>query len=292
MHASLLTSDIRLFDKRGAIYSSRPDSYLGQELICKDETHLLLMGYTPAWRHLRKVFMSVLNITTVQSLRPLQQAEASQAMKQLCETPEDFDQHIRRYATSVILSSVFGRRGADFNNPGVKQIYHVQDQFSEILEPGNTPPADMFPILKYVPAFLAKWKQRAAKVREGQQELYLGLLEGTKARVSRGNYINCFMDRLLSKEEREKHQLDDEHLAYVGGVMMEAGSDSTSSTLLSFVLAMVTHPDILKKARAEVDAVCGETRSPTFEDIPNLPYIRACVYEVSDAVHASQTYSY
>jgi cytochrome P450 len=63
--------------------------------------------------------------------------------------------------------------------------------------------------------------------------------------------------------------------------MMEAGSDSTSSMLLSFILAMMKHPEVLKKAQAEVDAVCGETRSPTFEDVPNLPYIRACVYEVS-----------
>jgi cytochrome P450 len=202
-------------------------------------------------------------------------------MRDLVDTPDGFDRHIRRYATSVVLSSVFGMRGSSFEHPDVKEIYRVQDQFSEILEPGNTPPVDMFPILKYVPTFLAEWKQRAAKVRQGQQDLYLGLLAKTAARVVRGDYVNCFMDRLLTKEERQKHQLDDEHLAYVGGVMMEAGSDSTSSTLLSFVLAMVKHPLILQKAQREVDSICGDSRSPTFEDIPNLPYIQACVYEVS-----------
>lgn len=89
------------------------------------------------------------------------------------------------------------------------------------------------------------------------------------------------MDRLNSKEGREKHQMDDEHLAYIGGVMMEAGSDTTSATLLSFVLAMVKYPRVLKKAQIEVDRVCGLSRSPTFQDMQDLPYIKACVLEVS-----------
>ena len=77
-----------------------------------------------------------------------------------------------------------------------------------------------------------------------------------------------------------KHNLDDEHLAFLGGVMMEAGSDSTSSTLLSFILAMVKYPEVLKKLQAEVDAVCGDERAPTFEDMPELPFVQACVFEV------------
>ncbi|KAE8347387.1 hypothetical protein BDV24DRAFT_173253 [Aspergillus arachidicola] len=268
-----------LFEKRGAIYSSRPGSYLANELLCPNDTHLLLMSYGPAWRHLRKAFMSVLNISTVQTLRTLQKNEATQTMKDLCDTPERFSQHIRRYATGVILSSVFGMRAESFDDPNVKEIYRVQDQFSEILEPGNTPPVDAFPLLKYVPTSLAGWKQRAAAVYKGQHDLYHGLLSGTKRRISNTGYVNCFMDRLLSDEEMAKHNLDDEHLAFLGGVMMEAGSDSTSSTLLSFILAMMKFPHVLKKLQAEVDTVCGDERAPTFEDMAELPYVQACVFE-------------
>lgn len=272
----------RLFDKRGAIYSHRPESYLANALLCPGETHLLLMGYTAAWRKLRKVFMSVLNITTVQSLRALQEAESNQTMKDLCDTPDLFEHHIRRYSTSVILSCVFGHRGASFEDPRVNTIYKVQDQFSEILEPGNIPPVDAFPLLKYVPESLAKWKQRARKVREGQQTLYLGLLRDVRDRMARGKPVNCFMDKLLSASEVQKSQVDDLHLAYIGGVMMEAGSDTTSSTLLSFILAMMKHPHILAKAQEEVDRVCSSERSPQFQDVQNLPYIRACSTEVCE----------
>ena len=61
---------------------------------------------------------------------------------------------------------------------------------------------------------------------------------------------------------------------------MEAGSDTTSSTLLSFLLAVIEQPEILKKVQAEVDAVCGIERSPTPNDLNKLPYLRACMTEV------------
>ena len=61
---------------------------------------------------------------------------------------------------------------------------------------------------------------------------------------------------------------------------MEAGSDTTSSTLLSFLLAMAKYPQALKAAQAEVDAICADTRSPTSDDINNMPYVRACMNEV------------
>lgn len=61
---------------------------------------------------------------------------------------------------------------------------------------------------------------------------------------------------------------------------MEAGSDTTTSTVLSFILALLCHPEILKKAQEEIDAVVGSDRSPGPDDIRKLPYIEACMLEV------------
>lgn len=63
---------------------------------------------------------------------------------------------------------------------------------------------------------------------------------------------------------------------------MEAGSDTTSSTLLCFLMAMIQYPAVLKKAQEEVDKVCGFDHSPNFEDISKLDYVRACMNEVKD----------
>jgi len=47
-----------------------------------------------------------------------------------------------------------------------------------------------------------------------------------------------------------------------------------------FFLAMTLHPDIQRRAQAELDSVTGGTRLPSYEDRPNLPYINAIVKEV------------
>jgi len=58
-----------------------------------------------------------------------------------------------------------------------------------------------------------------------------------------------------------------------------AGAETTSGVMAWWMLAMVTYPDIQKRAQEELDSVVGQTRIPTFADLPHLPYIRAMVKE-------------
>jgi cytochrome P450 len=54
----------------------------------------------------------------------------------------------------------------------------------------------------------------------------------------------------------------------------------TTSTLKWWALAMVAFPEVQRRAQAELDAVVGRARPPTFADAPHLPYVRAIVKEV------------
>ena len=54
----------------------------------------------------------------------------------------------------------------------------------------------------------------------------------------------------------------------------------TYSTINTFILAMVLHPHVLKKAQEEIDRVVGPNRLPDFDDRENLPYIEAIFQEV------------
>lgn len=48
----------------------------------------------------------------------------------------------------------------------------------------------------------------------------------------------------------------------------------------AFFLAMILHPEVMKKAQKEIDEVIGNDRLPTFADLDNLPYIDALRKEV------------
>lgn len=47
-----------------------------------------------------------------------------------------------------------------------------------------------------------------------------------------------------------------------------------------FLLAMVLHGDVQRRAQAEIDEAVGRGRLPEFADRPKLPYIEAIIREV------------
>jgi cytochrome P450 len=73
---------------------------------------------------------------------------------------------------------------------------------------------------------------------------------------------------------------EDEHIIKWSAATLYAGaSDTTVSTINSFFLAMTLFPDVQKKAQAEIDAVIGPDRLPSFADQDSLPYIEALAKE-------------
>ena len=63
---------------------------------------------------------------------------------------------------------------------------------------------------------------------------------------------------------------------------IEAGKlpfQKTTSSIATFLLTMVLFPDVQKRVQAELDAVVGRKRLPTFEDRASLPYLEATIKE-------------
>src|SRR5271170_3610182 len=61
--------------------------------------------------------------------------------------------------------------------------------------------------------------------------------------------------------------------------MIEAGSETTSSTLNSCLLYLCANPEVQKVTQQELDTVL-QGRSPTFDDEGQLPYCRSIVKEI------------
>lgn len=62
--------------------------------------------------------------------------------------------------------------------------------------------------------------------------------------------------------------------------VMYASSDTTHTALLTFVLMMVLHPEVCRKAQAEIDRVLGNERFPDLEDRESLPYLECILKEL------------
>src|SRR5271170_4279891 len=77
-----------------------------------------------------------------------------------------------------------------------------------------------------------------------------------------------------------KYDLAPREISSISGNLFGAGSDTSASTLISFVLAAVMFPEAVGKTQEELARVVGYDRSPHFDDLPNLPYLEAFVKEI------------
>jgi len=268
-----------LIDKKSNIYSDRQELYVGQT-ICSGGNRMLLLRYGPTWRLIRKMCHTLLNITAAKSYLPYQVLENKQMINDMLDTPDRFLEHIRRYTTSFTTSMVYGWRTPVYDHQDVHDLYSEADKFFQITQSPTAALFDCFPVLRRLPEQLASVKRRARTIYQVQGDLYLRHWLNCKASVKSDTARPSFGANMAKVQEGEgERNFSDRLAAYTAGSLLEAGSDTTASTLYAFVLAMVAFPEVQKRAQAEIDRVIGGERMPTIEDEPSLQYVRDCAKE-------------
>lgn len=93
-----------LLDKKSAIYSNRPHSYVTHDLITRGD-HLLMMNCGAKWRLLRKLIHQQFNEARCERDHiTLQNAEAVQMLKDFLAEPKGLMLHPKRFNNSIIMS--------------------------------------------------------------------------------------------------------------------------------------------------------------------------------------------
>ncbi|TGJ86889.1 hypothetical protein E0Z10_g1858 [Xylaria hypoxylon] len=271
-----------LIDKKSSMFSDRPASYVSQDLITKGD-HLLVMKYGDTWRSFRKLMHQCFNESMCDKQHiKLVDAEQTQMMRDFVENPEQYMLHPKRTSNSIIMSLVYGIRTESIKTPHLVELYALMDRWSEVMEVGATPPVDFFPVLKWLPESLfSNWVQKSLHVGQRMKSLYSTTRQKVIARrqqhSSSSPLDSPFLGNVMANHEKlgfTENQLD-----FLGGVLMEGGSDTVSTMMLVIIQAMTMHRDVQKRAQAQIDAVCGEDRSPGWADYDKLPYISMIIKE-------------
>ncbi|KAF9007716.1 cytochrome P450 [Hymenopellis radicata] len=267
---SSATTVEELLDQRSAYSIDRPDSHLAQ--IVSDGLHFAFARYGSwDWRVLRKGAHTVLTPQAAARHIPIQQAEATQLMYDLMREPDAILNHVRRYANSVISSVIVGKRSPRFESEHACMFFEYDERWDAYLAPGASPPVDMFPILKYLPEFLAPWKKEARALRRLQRQLFFTALEECEERLQRGEGNDCYLEELI--QQKDEIGLSRDQIALVPS---RRGCSGTSAIFLkSLILALITYPEVQRKAQEEIDTIVGHERTPMLADYDSLPYIRA-----------------
>lgn len=144
---------------------------------------------------------------------------------------------------------------------------------AENMKTGANPPVDEWPftLLRLVPAQFAHWKHRAITQGKKMDALFSKLWNEFIERKNRGRTTNCLFDKSLddagSKDVSTlgSWQWGLHSVQFLGGEILEGGAATTSSTHISFVMAMACYPEAQAKAQGHIDAAVGNERTPQWE---------------------------
>jgi cytochrome P450 len=225
----------------------------------------------------RKMVHGLLNVTTSKRYVAYQMLENKQMLYQFLKKPDNFLHHIRRYSNALTTTMVFGWRTPTYEDPKMKQLFDGFSDFAVINQTGTAALIDFFPWLRNLPEFLLPVQQKAKELHKHEKALYLSHWMRAKQETQQKTIKPCFCAGMY--EAQEKEGFSDDQAAYISGTLLEAGSDTTSSTLYAFVQAMLLFPEVQRKAHEEIDIVIGPDRLPEMDDLPNLQYIRSCMKE-------------
>lgn len=274
---------VDLMEKRSTKYSSRPRMVAMGEILW-DGASILVQPYGKEWSVRRKLLHQALTPKALRMYKPVQTAEASRLCSQILETPGSWEKLFERYTSSIVFSVAYGHRIDSLNAEVINQRFKFMHVAASLNVPGKYM-VESFPILKHVPDFLAPWKAEIKAHGREEAAANMALVDVVKNDIirakSQGVEIpDSLCKLLLEMREKEHIPLSERNFSYIPASLFGAGSDTTASTLCTAFLALTTHPETLEAAHAELDAIIGANRTPTFEDENSLPYLRALVKEV------------
>ncbi|MDI1485605.1 MAG: hypothetical protein OHK93_000743 [Ramalina farinacea] len=255
---------------------------MGDDVVSRG-MRMFTMPYGPKWRTYRGIVHQLVSATMTATFIPTQEYETKQLLFDLATdnaNQRDFYLHMRRYAFSIIMTSTYGNRVNSYDHDDIKHA----DQSSRIIGQITRAGAfivDEIPVLAYLPAWLQPGRRRAQEVGVPLLEAKMRLWRRLQKQIEGGHAPMCYARDMMEKRDSwRKEGLTDEDAAWITGGIVEVGSHTSSTTLFNLVKYLAAYPRAQQVAHDELMRVVGPDRTPTYEDIKDLPYIRSCVKEV------------
>ncbi|KAF8143310.1 cytochrome P450 [Mycena galopus ATCC 62051] len=264
-----------LLEKRGNLYADRPTLEMAN--MSGWDRVLASARYGQRFREYRKLIGKVIGTRAAMAkYNSLEDYQANMFLKRVLNDPKAFDAATRKTAGAMVLHLTYGYKiKEEGNDPLVDLADKAILEFSDITRPGAFFLVDIMPILKYVPSWFpgAGFKRLAKEYTKSCDEL-----ADVPLAYAHGRENPCYASDLLQEKDISTERL--EEIKWSAASFYGAGADTTVSVVTAYFLAAAKYPEVQSRAQAEIDAVVGQNRLPTFEDRDSLPYIEAICKEL------------
>ncbi|KAI6346954.1 hypothetical protein MCOR25_010944 [Pyricularia grisea] len=266
-----------LLVKRGHIYSGRPQirALIGHK---EGPVYVALMDRHDTWTQQRKWVHSAMAEAYKHHFYGHVEAETKRYLAMILLDPSHFLCHTREHCGRVMSRLAWdqAQQGAE-NGRSADETLHCMSVSGPIV---NT----VSPLWQ-LPWALNPWWRNEVRRESAQRAWWAGNYHVARRRFLDGDlpadtWAYRYFDQLTRDGngglEQSPEQVD--FASCMLGFFSLVGAVTISGPLKFFLMAMALHPEWQRKARGEVDRVCGD-RMPTMDDFAALPTVRAVLKE-------------
>ncbi|CAN8276482.1 unnamed protein product [Cochlearia groenlandica] len=267
------------FTKNDIVLANRGEFFSSKHILY-DHTAMISAPYGDHWRNLRRI--GTLEIFSAHRLNSFASIRRDETRRLIVRLAHNSSQEYAKVEMKSMFSDltfnnivrmVAGKRyygdGLE-DDPVAKRVRRLIEEAFANADAGNA--ADYLPVLRWVTSY----EKRVKKLARGLDEFLQGLVDEKREAKEKSNTM---IDHLLSLQETEPEYFTDRIIKGYMLTMIIAGTDTTSVTLEWAMSNLLNHPQILKKARTEIDEKIGLNRLVDEPDITNLPYLQNIISE-------------
>ncbi|OAX32607.1 cytochrome P450 [Rhizopogon vinicolor AM-OR11-026] len=264
---------VDIMEKQSVTVADRPRMVAAGEMLSGG----LSVAFSPAgdrFRRMRRVLHTYLQPKAAEEYQPLQMSHAKKTVLDILDDPYNFQNHTITYAATTMMKLAYGKdTHTSATDPDVREAREGLYKVAKVLRPGAHL-VDTIPWLKYLPWY----GQELKRGFESSRRLHMRQLNHVKQQLNSNTDIGPSFAKYVL-ENGHSYGITEIEAAFLAGAFLVAGSTTTFLAICTVLMAAACFPEEQAKVKAELDAVIGRHRAPTFSDQQYLPYLQAFISE-------------
>ncbi|XP_060072856.1 steroid 17-alpha-hydroxylase/17,20 lyase-like [Ylistrum balloti] len=282
-----IDSAITSFVRQGRVFAGRPKRRKTVQVLLGQGKDIVMSDAGPELKFHRKLVHSFLSSQTragqhrMEDMIMFETESLSDKLALVCKGGQSFDPKldISRVVANVLCMCILDRRFDDVDDAFLNQLHIIQDIVDNI-ESFNI--VDVFPFLERFP--IPSWRRFLGSLKRRDEWLTQVISEH---RETLGENNRDLLDILLKEQEQAKKEGDKERLALlsdvsIGHIVYElfgGGIESTTMTILWFIIYMIRNPEWQKRIYDEIHSVTDSDTLPRPFDRSRYPVLEATIKE-------------
>ncbi|KAI8535018.1 hypothetical protein RHMOL_Rhmol10G0142300 [Rhododendron molle] len=268
------------FTKNDIVLANRPRLMAGK-YFGYDYTTVVNAPYGDHWRNLRRLMsQEIFSTGRLNAFLSIRHDEVGHLLRQLYKkSSTDFAKvemksKLSGLTLNIIIRMIAGKRYYGNELEDSAEAKEFREIVTEVFFYGGASnPADFLPVLRWID--YKGFEKNVDRIHKRMDALLQGLIDEHRRDKSKTTMV----DHLLSLQESQPEYYTDAIIRGLMSVMILAGTDTSAATMEWAMSNLVNHPEVLTKARAEIDAHVGQDRLIDEHDVHKLPHLNAIISE-------------